>query len=165
MEIKDRGFTYTEVLIALLIVVIGFIMIFNLSFIAVTFGNFNKDVVAAKEISNALIDSLKELPYSDTLLMDDGDTNDLKNISNPDHIIILAGRDDDGDDAIDEEIYNRVDDDDDGLIDEDLKKFSVVLNIADNQPLENTKTISVIVYWHYRKVLRKVVMTAIKRRY
>jgi len=165
MEIKDRGFTYTEVLIALLIVVIGFIMIFNLSFIAVTFGNFNKDVVAAKEISNALIDSLKELPYSDTLLMDDGDTNDLKNISNPDHIIILAGRDDDGDGAIDEEIYNRVDDDDDGLIDEDLKKFSVVLNIADNQPLENTKTISVIVYWHYRKVLRKVVMTAIKRRY
>ncbi len=165
MEMKDYGFTYTEVLIALLIVVIGFIMVFNLSFIAVTTGNFNKDVISARELSNALVDSLKELPYTDSLLSDDGDTSDLKDIENPDHIIMLVNRDDDGDTKVDEEVYNRVDDDDDGLIDEDLKKFSVVVNIAENQPVENTKTVSVIVYWSYKRVLRRVVMTAIKRRY
>lgn len=162
---KDIGFTYTEVLVALIIVVIGFILIFNMSFIAISTGSFNKDLMSAKEISSSLLDSLKTLPFTDGLLQDDGDTTDLTNILEPDHVYQLVGRDDDQDDKVDEEIYNKIDDDNDGRTDEDLKKFSIVINIADNVPLVDTKTVSVIVYWKYRGVTRKVMMQGIKRRF
>lgn len=162
---KDRGFTYTEVLVALIIVVIGFLLIFNMSFIALSTGSFNKDLMSAKEISSSLLDSLKSLPYTDNLLKDDGDTTDLEDITEPDHIYQLINNDDDHDDVTDEELYNKIDDDNDGKIDEDLKKFSIVINIADNVPLTDTKTISVIVYWKYRGHIRKVMMQGIKRRF
>ena len=162
---KDKGFTYTEVLVALIIVVIGFILIFNMSFVALSTGSYNKDLMSAKEISSSLLDSLKALPYTDNLLQDDGDTTDLTDISNPDHVYQLVGNDDDEDVKIDEEIYNKIDDDNDGRIDEDLKKFSIAINIADNVPLVDTKTISVIVYWKYHGVTRKVMMQGIKRRF
>ncbi len=164
MEIKESGFTYTEILVALIIVVIGFILVFNMSIIAVSTGNLNKDVLSAKELVATVLDSLQGLPFNDSLLTDDGDTNDLNNITNPDHIYQLTGRDDDRDGRIDEEILNRIDDDNDGLIDEDLKTFSVVINIANNRPVIDTKTISVIVYWKYKGVIKRVEMETIKRK-
>ncbi len=164
MEIKESGFTYTEILVALIIVVIGFILVFNMSIIAVSTGNLNKEVLSAKELASTVLDSIQELPFNDPLLTDDGDTTDLGDISTPDHIYQLTGRDDDRDGRIDEEIFNRIDDDNDGLIDEDLKVFSVVINVANNQPLVDTKTVSVIVYWKYKGVIRKVEMETIKRK-
>ncbi len=164
MEIKEPGFTYTEILVALIIVVIGFILVFNMSIIAVSTGNFNKEVLSAKELASTVLDSIQGLSFNDSLLTDDGDTTDLMDISNPDHIYQLTGRDDDRDGRIDEEIFNRIDDDNDGLIDEDLKVFSIVINIANNQPLVDTKTVSVIVYWKYKGVIRKVEMETIKRK-
>lgn len=162
---KESGFTYTEILVALIIVVIGFILAFNMSIIAVSTGNLNKEVLSAKELAITVLDSIQELSFNDPLLTDDGNTADLGDMANPDHIYQLTGRDDDNDGRIDEEIFNRIDDDNDGLIDEDLKVFSVVINIANNRPLADTKTISVIVYWKYKGATRKVEMETIKRKF
>jgi len=114
---NNLGFTIIETMIALAIFAIALLTIAQMQITAIKANAFAHKMTTAVILAQDKLEELKGLPYNDSELADDGDKNDLSDFNNPDHY------DDPG------EGYTRV------------------WNIADDTPVDDAKTVAVIVGW------------------
>lgn len=117
MKNNSFGFTFIELMIALAIFAIILLTIAGMQIAAIRANAFANKMTNAVILAEDKLEELKGLPYNDDQLTDDGDTNDLLDIENPDH------QDGPG------ECYTRI------------------WNIADDVPVSGAKTVAVIVGW------------------
>ena len=126
MELKskmnNKGFTLLEILIAISVLAIALLAMAQMQIVAISTNAFANRMTKATTLAQDKIEQLKRLPYNDpTNLTDDNDTTDLSAIGN------LADYQDSNNTI--EGVYTRV------------------WNIADNTPVANAKSVSVIVGW------------------
>lgn len=119
VELKknNRGFTFMELMVALGIFTIVLLAIAGMQIAAIRANSFANNMSTAVILAQDKMEELKRLAYNHSQLTDDGDANDLLDIENPDH----------------QEHLDR--------------GYIRVWNISDNNPVNGTKTVAVIVGW------------------
>ncbi len=140
----QKGFTMIEVMIALVILTVGFLGIASLQLNAIKGNNLSDNITSALTLAEDKMEELLGLDYENPEL------RDLVTGNNDDLGMIDPG-------WIDREELN---------INESGKAntghFRRVWNIADNMPIENNKTIRVIVTWDNDS--HQVSLTSVKRK-
>jgi len=114
---NNRGFTLLEILLAISILAIALLAMAHMQITAIHTNAFANRMTTATTLAYDKMEQLKQLPYNDANLSDDGDTTDLADTANPDYLDDPGGG------------YTRV------------------WNIADNTPVAGAKTVAVIVGW------------------
>ena len=140
----QKGFTIIEIMIAIVILAIGLLSVASMQINAIKGNKFSDNITCALTLAEDKMEELLGLDYNNPELEDTvvGNNSDLSRID-PGWIdrqelnIDEAGRSNAG-------------------------KFRRVWNIADNGPVENNKTITVIVTWDNDS--HQVSLTSIKRR-
>ena len=139
-----KGFTMIEVMIALVILAVGLLGVASLQVSAIKGNNLSDNITSALTLAEDKMEELLGLDY------DNPELKDLVKTNNDDLDIIDS-------EMIDREELN---------INESGKAnsghFRRIWNIADNIPVENNKTIKVIVTWD--KNSHRVSLTSVKRK-
>ena len=81
---NKKGFTIIEVLVAFLIMAVGFMGMLYLSLFAVKANQASQGMGKARFIAEQRSEELRSLDYRHEFLIDDGDTLDLDDIITPD---------------------------------------------------------------------------------
>lgn len=140
----QKGFTIIEVMIALVILVVGLLSVAFLQVNAIKGNRLSDNITIALTLAEDKMEELLGLDYDNTELQD------LREENNNDLTIIETG-------WIDKEELN---------INETGRPnsghFRRIWNIADNMPIENNKTIKVIVTWDNDN--HQVSLTSVKRK-
>jgi len=127
---NQKGFTLVELLIALVIFAVGILGVATMQTTSIKGNSKSRQISEASNVAADQIEKIMSLKYDDAILTDGAGTHDgidgLDDLSSPDHTL-----DSDSDGVADDQ-------DGDGIPD-------VRWNIAVNEPLQNTKTIKVIV--------------------
>ena len=122
---NKNGFTLIEVLVSMSIFSFGILAVINMQLLSASMNYKARGMTEAVIIAQSKIEELSGLPYSDPELVDtDGDG--------------LAG-------------FNILKEDvDDTNADQNLlgPRYSLFWNVADDEPMNNTKKIRVIVRWN-----------------
>ncbi len=85
--IKDsKGFTLVEVMVALTILVIGIIFAVAIGTQATRLNRITQKGLNAQSAASQVYELLSAVPFSSQSLLDDGDVNDLDDITEPDHV-------------------------------------------------------------------------------
>jgi prepilin-type N-terminal cleavage/methylation domain-containing protein len=124
---QDRGFTIVEVIVAIAILSFGILAVASMQIMAIRGNAFAGGVTEASTWAGDQAEKLMRLSWDDSLLEDtDGDgTNGLDDV----------GFDDDPDTTGDSD--QRLTQD----------PYTIYWNVVDNLPIDDTKTIHVIVVW------------------
>ena len=140
----QKGFTIIEVIIALVILAVGILGVASLQVSAIKGNQLSDNITSALTLAEDKMEELLGLEYDNTELQVLFDAN------NDDLSIIETG-------LIDNEELN---------INEagkpDSGHFRRIWNIADDMPIENNKTIKVIVTWDNDR--HQVSLTSVKRK-
>ena len=139
---EQKGFTIIEVLVAIFILSVGLLAVATMQVSAIRGNNLSDNVTSALTLAEDKMEYLLGLNYNDLILQDSvaGNNTNLDTIT--------AGN-------VDHEELN---------IDETGSaggQFHRVWNIADDEPDNNNKTITIIVTWAQDK--HKVSISSIKR--
>ena len=142
--LSQRGFTIIEVTIALVILVVGLLSIASMQVSAIRGNNLSENITSAITLAEDKMEELLGQDYYHPELEDvfAGNNDDLSRIE--------PG-------WIDKEELNI-----DETGEENSGKFRRVWNIADNKPVENNKTITVVVLWDNDS--HQVSLTSVKRK-
>ena len=143
-ELCPEGFTLVEVMVALIILSIGILSIASIQISAIRGNNLSDKITSAFTLAEDKMERLLGMDYNDPELRDlvPGNNGDLNGID--------PGR-------IDSQELNI---DESGKV--NAGKFRRIWNIADNRPIENNKTITVIVTWDNDR--HRVSLTSVKRK-
>ncbi len=114
-----KGFTIIEVLVATFLLSIVIALPLSDIFIRTNFRI--RRMQRALSFEKDLIERVKALPYNSTYLSDDGDKNDLDNLTQPDHFV--------------------------DTISINTMRIARFYNVADDIPSAGMKTIKVFVLW------------------
>ena len=142
-ELCQGGFTLVEVMIALIILTVGILSIASMQMSAIKGNNLSDKITSAFTLAEDKMEALLGMDYNDPELRDliPGNNDDLSRIDPV---------------WIDRQELN---------VDESGKanagQFRRIWNIADNRPIENNKTITVIVTWDNDR--HRVSLTSVKR--
>lgn len=144
MPLAQKGFTIIEVLIALVILVVGLLSLASLQLGAIRGNHLSNNITIALALSEDKMEELLGMYYESPALQDlvTGNNDDLRRIEpgwidNEELNIDETGKENDG-------------------------PFRRIWNIADNKPIDDNKTISVIVLWDNDN--HRVSLTSVKRR-
>lgn len=142
--LEQRGFTLIEVTIALVILVIGLLAVASMQVNAITGNNLSDNITSALTLAEDKMEELLVLDYNSPELEDvfPGNNDNLNRIE--------PGWIDRHELNIDETGSTN------------SGHFRRIWNVADNVPIENNKTISVIVLWDNDN--HHVSLTTIKRK-
>jgi type IV pilus assembly protein PilV len=143
-EICQGGFTVIEVMIAITILAIGLLGIASMQMNAIRSNSMSDNITCALALAEDKMEELMGLKYSDPALED----TVFKN--NDDLAVIAKGLVDKQEPHIDETGKS------------DAGHFRRVWNIAEDKPIDNNKTVTVIVLWDNDK--HQVSLTSIKRK-
>lgn len=138
---NEGGFTLIEVMISISILTIGLLAVASMQMSAIRGNNMSDNTTCALALAEDKMEELLGLSYSHADLANDpaaGNDSDLDSIVNVDHEEAGIGEN--------------------GL---SPGHFRRIWNIADNTPMSNNKTITVIVTWNEDK--HKVSLSSIKR--
>ena len=158
---KNEGFTILEILIAITILAFGLLAIATMQVSSIKGNSLAIGITEGITLAQDKAEELTRLAYDDALLTDT--TDDGGRVTNQD-----ANQ-------------NGIDDDDegnpvDGIADYGLGQtgvgvadgdesngiYDIYWNVAVNQPINNVKTISVIVLWPDRGVVKRASVTSMK---
>jgi type IV pilus assembly protein PilV len=139
---EQKGFTILEVLVAISILTVGLLAVATMQVSAVRGNNLSSNVTVALALAEDKMEYLLVSDYNDPSLQDNiaGNNTNLSTIT--------SGNVD----------YEELNIDETGDVG---GKYRRVWNIANNSPITNNKTITVIVTWNQNK--QKVSITSIKR--
>ena len=140
----QKGFTIIEVMIALVILAVGLLSVASLQMNAIKGNYLSDNITSALTLAEDKMEELLGLDY------DNAELQDLFEGNNDDLGIIESG-------WIDKEEINI---NESGKV--NAGHFRRIWNIADNMPIENNKTIKVIVTWDNDQ--HQVSLTSVKRR-
>ena len=79
------GFSLVEVMVALTILVLGIIVAVSIGTQASKLNRMTEKGLAAQSAASQVYELLSAMPYNAPALADDGDVNDLDDLSEPDH--------------------------------------------------------------------------------
>jgi type IV pilus modification protein PilV len=136
---NQKGFSLIEILIAITVFAIGILAVGRMQITAIKGNSFANDLTKATTLAQDRMEELIGLSYDDTDSLDDTDTDDE------------AGLDDTNAAADHNDPNNPVD-----------GRYNIFWNIATDYPINNTKTIKVIVRWTDRGTPKGVSITSIK---
>ncbi len=86
MKFVDRnGFTLVEIMVALVILMVGIILAVRVGTEASRINRITQKGTKAQPAASQFYELFSVISPSDTILQDDGDQNDLDNITSPDH--------------------------------------------------------------------------------
>ena len=140
----QKGFTMIEIMIALVVLAVGILSVASLQVSAIKGNNLSDNITSALTLAEDKMEELLGLNY------DNPDLQDLVPLNNNDLGIIEPG-------FIDKEEFNTNESGRAGP-----GRFRMIWNIADNIPVENNKTIKVIVTWDNNS--HRVSLTSVKRK-
>lgn len=91
----DRGFTLTEVLVALGILTIGIFLALSTSVVSMKGNKRSGVLLEGQLVLESFLEEFGSLPYNHPYFVDDGDPQDLNDTLNPDHMtdVRLGGKD------------------------------------------------------------------------
>ncbi|MBN2418693.1 MAG: prepilin-type N-terminal cleavage/methylation domain-containing protein [Deltaproteobacteria bacterium] len=140
----QKGYTIIEVMIALVILAVGLLAVGSLMVNAIRSNYLSDSITGAVTLAEDKMEDLLSMEYDNPALQDlfDGNNNDLS--------VIDSG-------LVDREELNI---DEAGKV--DSGHYRRVWNIADNMPVENNKTIKVIVTWDNDN--HQISLTSVKRK-
>lgn len=115
-----NGFSILEVMVAFLIMAIGFMGMLYLALFAIKANAMGQKMGNARFIAEQRAENLRSLDYRHPLLIDDGDTLDLDDLTTPDYSDSL---------------------------DQNGMRYDIAWNIAENIPENGIKTIRIHVLW------------------
>jgi len=119
----NTGFTLVEILVAITVLTLGVLTVSQMTLIGTRVSSINKQRIYARVAVARVFENLNNLPSSNSLLVDDGDPNDLNDMSTTaDYSQII----------------------------EDMTanyRYQARWNIADNTPEANLKTIRIHILW------------------
>jgi prepilin-type N-terminal cleavage/methylation domain-containing protein len=128
-HLNQKGFTLLEVFAAIMIFALGILALTRLQITSLQTNSFSNDLTQATTLAMARMEDLLRLPYTDANLVD---------------------RDNDGTAGLDDQ-PNRPSPNNgpDFALNQD--RFTIYWNIADNDPIVNTKRIGLTVTWRDNK--------------
>ena len=132
MNVKERGFTILELLLATVILLIGILGLIGLQAAAISGNSSANQMTVATTLAQDQIEQLKRLDFYDAALADDVANN--ATLTNPPNI-----------GSIDHADANNPIDEKGGTT--GLRRYQRFWNVADNTPITGVKTIVVFVYW------------------
>jgi len=141
---NEKGFTLIEILIAIVVFAIGILAVGKMQIAAIKGNYFANDLTRATTLAQDRMEKLISLSYIDNDLLDtDGDgTNQALNFGLDDNTTVTADHNDPN---------NPVD-----------SRYNIFWNIAPDYPINNTKTIKVIVKWTDKGTPKEVKITSMK---
>jgi len=119
-----KGFTLIELMVTIVILAIMFTGLLQMVFFGMQADIAVRNRIFAQNLLSQQVENLRTLSENDPLWGNDGDNNDLDDISNPDF----------GPDTI---FYGDY-------------PFEVIRNVADDNPLQNMKTSRIHILWNNR---------------
>ena len=147
---NQKGFSLIEILIAITVFAIGILAVGKMQITAIKGNSFANDLTKATTLAQDRMEKLIGLFYTDPL-NNDNDGDGTNQDSDKD------GDDDDGGNfGLDHADAATADN---SAVD---GSYSIFWNIATNHPIDNTKTIRVIVKWTDKGAPKKVSITSMK---
>ncbi|MDW7643699.1 MAG: prepilin-type N-terminal cleavage/methylation domain-containing protein [Desulfuromonadales bacterium] len=135
----EKGFSLIEVLIALTIFAVGMLALAQMQIVSMEGNTTARDVTEATTLAQSKIEELMILPYDDDSL-DDADANGLVGL---DATGAVADASQPGIDLMGE-------------------TYDVWWNVAEDEPVVDTKTVRVIVTWQKKLQNKRVVFDFVK---
>jgi prepilin-type N-terminal cleavage/methylation domain-containing protein len=139
----QKGFTLIEVLVAMVVLLIGVLGWVGFSWTTTKGTSYGRELNRATFLAQSKMEELKQIALSldptKLQLRDDGITNDLMNVVTPDHINSDPNTVNSGQTNL---AINA-----DGQTSQPDSMFFRMWNIADNCPVQGSKTLSVIIRW------------------
>lgn len=160
----NDGFSLIEVIVALAVLTIGILSVNAMQSASIRGNHAASDITVATSWAADEAEQIFSMPYDDPLLEDDGDgTNqDMNNngIDDDDEGIMRDGTPNFGldDNTAGTADGSRTSNDPDG-------RYTIYWNVADDVPIDNIKTIQVIVTRVDRGVTKTVTLRHMKARY
>ena len=128
MDLKEKGFTLIEMIIALFILAIGILGLLNMQVAAIN-GNLSaSQMTIATTLAQDQIEQLKRLPFTDAALNDSKTANNAT-LTTPSNAS-----------SFDQADANNP-------LEEGGREYQRYWNIADNTPTQGAKTVVAFVYW------------------
>jgi len=161
---KDEGLTILEVLIAITILAFGLLAIATMQTSSIKGNSLAIGITEGITLAQDKAEELSRLAYDDALLADR--TDDGGRVTNQD--ANQNGIDEDNDGTVVDDILNFGLDQTGGAADWNEanvgkdNNYNIFWNVAVNQPLNNVKTIRVIVLWSDRGAVKRASVDSMK---
>ena len=132
---KDQGFSFIELMIALVIFSLGILAVGMMQIASIKGNKSAFELTSASFLASGKLEELMAKPFTHINLLDTNNDgiNGLKN------------------NTIDIADHNELD-----------GKYTILWNVANNYPLDNTKTIRVIVIWNSKNKIKNISFACIK---
>ncbi len=117
---SSEGMTMLEVMVAFSLLAIALLGLAPAIIFMAQMNTQNQSMTRARLIMEQYSERIRSINYENMFITDDGDTNDLANLTQPDHADTVIA---------------------DGI------RYAVLWNVKDNSPAINIKTIQIYVVW------------------
>lgn len=152
---NNRGFSLLEVLLGVTVFMIGMLGVTALNISSLKSSTFSGNMSEATFVAADKLEELLAMKYED--LVDGADADGIDQDIAPND-----GIDDDGGNFGLDDIGADADYSDLNLGRNDM--YEVYWNVAEDEPMENTKRVNVIVRWQVKEVWRQINMTLVRVR-
>jgi hypothetical protein len=160
----NRGFSLLEVLLGVSVFMIGMLGVTALNISSLKSNTFSGNLSEASVIAADKLEEILAMDYGDDDLVDtdgDGTGQDENKDGIDDDAVTIDTHDDDTNFGLDD-IEGEADYPEEGIGRNAM--YDLYWNVAEDEPVPNTKTVNVIVRWQIKDVWRQINMSTIRVR-